>query len=47
MSPSGVLLEFQHGKQNLKNKWWFDLEDAKGKIQVPKNKKYDSSALSF
>ncbi len=28
-----------YGKQNVKNKWWFDLEDVDGKIQIPTNRK--------
>jgi reductive dehalogenase len=29
-----------YGKQNIKNKWWFDLEDIDGVVQVPKNIRY-------
>jgi len=28
---------FGYGKQNVNNKWWFDLEDIDGIVQVPRN----------
>lgn len=34
-----------YGKQNIKNKWWFDLEDVDGVLQVPGNKKSKQAEL--
>ena len=28
-----------YGKQQEENKWWFDLEDVDGVLQIPKCKK--------
>jgi len=34
---------FGYGKQNLKNKWWFDMEEVDGVIKIPKSSDLKSS----